>query len=157
MGIQLDVIDKITGRLVAKYESETFFAFHEVGETRPLKSILTILCALAHSIQINAFEDPKTNSIVIDLPVMRDYSFLQAATIENLRSNIGRTNASAKFDIPGIFHRYRLPNHNDSTHLGNGTIVTRPAVLEFELPHKEANIELPRINPKYYGKDYQYA
>lgn len=107
--------------------------------------------------QINSFEDPEDGSIVIDLPFMADYSFLEAARLPNLRANVGRLNTSAKHDIPGTFTRFRLPGYDQPSNNTNGTIVARPAVVDFVINHKTGNIELPCINQAYHGKDYQYA
>jgi torulene dioxygenase len=88
---------------------------------------------------------------------MQDYSFLDAARIPNLRAHMGQPNKTAKHDIPGTFRRYRLPKYANATRCPNGTIETRPAVLDFEIPYKTGNIELPRINQAYHGKPYRYA
>ncbi len=125
------VIHKATGRVTAKYTTETFFAFH----------------------QVNSFEDKETGSIIIDIPTMPTYEFLEATRLENLRTYVGLANDSATHDIPGTFRRYRLPDYAHT----NCPIMTRSAVLEFEIEHKVGNIELPRINQAYYGKAYQYA
>ncbi|RBR25042.1 uncharacterized protein FIESC28_02166 [Fusarium coffeatum] len=86
------VIDPAKGGVVAKYESEdAFFAFHE----------------------INSFENEDGN-IFVDLPTIKDHSFLQAAKIENLRANLmHKAKGSSKNNIAGQFTRYRLPYHSD--------------------------------------------
>lgn len=133
------VVDRYKGGVVSKYEAdEAFFAFH----------------------QINSYEDTD-GSIIIDLPTMEDYSFLEAANIPNLRANVGsRTNGSSSNDVPGSFTRYKLPpasgGHNNTT-FPNGTLVPQRAERVFQLPYQTANIELPRINPAYASKPYQFA
>ncbi|OBT71104.1 hypothetical protein VF21_09515 [Pseudogymnoascus sp. 05NY08] len=127
------VIDKVKGGVVAKYTSETFFAFHE----------------------INSFED-SDGSIVIDLPAMKTNAFLEAARLKNLRTYVGHHNATAPHDLPGTFRRFRLQDYAHGI-LANGTLITRPAVTDFELDFKSGNIELPRFNQAYHGKPYRYA
>ncbi|KFX98243.1 hypothetical protein V490_02393 [Pseudogymnoascus sp. VKM F-3557] len=127
------VVDKVKGGVIAKYTSETFFAFHE----------------------INSFED-SDGSIVIDLPVMKTNAFLEAARIKNLRTYVGHPNATAPHDLAGTFRRFRLQDYAHGIQT-NGTLVTRPAVTDFELDFKSGNIELPRINQAYHGKPYQFA
>ena len=129
------VIDRVKGGLVAKYEApDTFFAFHE----------------------INSFENQE-GDIFIDLPRMEDASFIYNAKVENLRANVG-PNGNAKNDLAGAFTRYRLPYHKPSSCDGkNGTLIARPAEIEFSLPYDLANLELPRINPEHIGKPYRYA
>lgn len=130
------VIDRVKGGVVAKYVSDdAFFAFHE----------------------INSFED-KDGSIIIDLPTMPDYTFLEAANMHNLRANVGsKSNASAKNDIPGSFTRYKLPCVRSNGTTSNGTLAVAKAERVFQLPYKGANIELPRINPQVAGKAYSFA
>jgi hypothetical protein len=112
---------------------------------------------LTFLIQINSFEDHETGSIVIDIPVQPDYSFLEASRLANLRANVGRLNASAKHDIPSTFRRYRLPDYANTTIAANGTSLPRRAILDFEIEYKTGNIELPRINQAYHGKAYRFA
>lgn len=130
------VIDRVKGGVVSKYVSnEAFFAFHE----------------------INSFEEDD-GSIIIDLPIMNDYSFLEAAKVTNLRANVGsKTNASSKNDVPGTLTRYKLPFLGASATHPNGTLAVGKAECVFQLPYGNANIELPRINPNVAGKPYQYA
>lgn len=111
--------------------------------------------ALAHHKQINSFED-SDGSIVIDLPAMKTHAFLEAARLKNLRTYVGHRNATAPHDLAGSFRRFRLQDYAHGF-LPNGKLVTRPAVVDFELDFKHGNIELPRINQAYYAKPYQYA
>jgi torulene dioxygenase len=129
------VIDPVNGGVISKYESEdAFFAFHEV----------------------NSFEDASGN-IYVDLPTMTDYSFLEAAKIENLRANLGsKTNASSKNDLAGSFTRYKLPFY-EINKASDGSLITHTAKIDFQLPYKKANIELPRIDQSLAGKPYRYA
>lgn len=129
------VIDKKNGGVVAKYESEdAFFAFHE----------------------INTFED-EAGDILVDLPTMKDASFLSAAEVPSLRANLGNSDGTSVHDVPGTFTRYRLPNHGKDTKTSNGSLITHTAEVDFALDFKGANIELPRINEKYSGQAYRYA
>ncbi|KAL7935145.1 carotenoid oxygenase [Trichoderma chlorosporum] len=129
------VISKANGTVMAKYTSDSFFAFHE----------------------INSFEDKETESIIIDLPTMPTYEFLEAARLENLRANVGRFNTSAKHDLPCAFSRYRLPGYTKADRMSDGTLIPKPAVLDHQLDQTNGNIELPRINDAYHGLPYQYA
>ncbi|KAF5008938.1 hypothetical protein FDECE_4801 [Fusarium decemcellulare] len=129
------VIDRVKGGVVSKYESEeAFFAFHRA----------------------NSFED-KAGDIYIDIPVMKDASFLTAAHIDNLRANIGTSHGSSKNDIPGTFTRYRLPFQGEDALATNGSLITQTAEVEFTLPYATANIELPRINDEFNGRPYRYT
>ncbi len=130
------VISKTTGGVVSKYVSpDAFFAFHE----------------------INAFEN-STGSLIIDLPTATDYHFLNTANVDNLRANIGsHANGSSYSDIAFNFTRYVLPNHGANAKFANGSLITHPAIKSFSLDYGKHNIELPRINQKYSGKDYRYA
>ncbi|CAH0023697.1 unnamed protein product [Clonostachys rhizophaga] len=99
----------------------------------------------------------KAGNIFVDLPRMNDKSFLSAARIPNLRVNLGTPNATSKNDLAGSFTRYWLPRQCKSSQIGNGTLETTPARIEFSLPYAEANIELPRINPARDGKPYRFS
>ncbi|KAM6529599.1 hypothetical protein FALCPG4_007729 [Fusarium falciforme] len=129
------VIDRVNGGVVAKYESEdAFFAFH----------------------QINSFET-HNGDIYVDLPTKPDASFLSAAEVPNLRANIGTSHGSSKNDIAGTFTRYRLPFLGDNARASNGSLITHTAEVDFTLPYAKANIELPRINEKFYARPYRYT
>lgn len=130
------VISKRDGGVISKYaSSDAFFAFH----------------------QINAFEDT-SGALIIDLPTATDYHFLNSAKVDNLRANVGpNANGSSYNDLTFNFTRYLLPNHGDGATFSNGSLITNPAINLFSLDYQKHNIELPRINSKYYGKTYQYA
>ena len=155
LGTLSDVIEKVSGEVVSKYTTEPFFAFHEVS--LPPVDVSTYYNHSPSSRQSNSFEDPETGSIVIDLPILMNYTFLNAARIPNLRAVVGVPNATATHDIPGIFRRYRLPDFTKSNRTANGTIISRPAVLDFEIEYKTGNIELPRINQAYNNRPYRYS
>jgi torulene dioxygenase len=155
LGTPSDVIDKVSGEVVSKYTTEPFFAFHEVSF--PPMDLSIYYNYSSSSPQSNSFEDSETGSIVIDLPILTNYTFLNAARLPNLRAMVGLPNASATHDIPGIFRRYRLPDFTKTNRTANGTIVSRPAVLDFEIEYKTGNIELPRINQAYNNKPYRYS
>jgi hypothetical protein len=82
---------------------------------------------------------------------MKDYAFLEAARMKNLHTYVGHPNATAPHDLAGTFTRYRLHNYAHGIQ-PNGTVVTRPATVDFKLDFKNGNIELPRINQAYHGK-----
>lgn len=87
---------------------------------------------------------------------MKTNAFLEAARIKNLRTYVGHHNATAPHDLAGTFRRFRLQDYAHGI-LANGTLITRPAVADFELDFKSGNIELPRLNQAYHGKPYRYA
>lgn len=87
---------------------------------------------------------------------MKTNAFLEAARIKNLRTYVGHRNATAPHDLAGAFRRFRLQDYANGIG-ANGTLITRPAVTDFELDFKSGNIELPRLNQAYHGKPYQYA
>ncbi|KAK4500912.1 hypothetical protein PRZ48_009104 [Zasmidium cellare] len=124
------VIDKKNGGVVGKYATEPFFAFHEV----------------------NAYEDPKDNSVVIDLPWYKNYDFLEAARVPNLRANVGIRNGSAAFDLAGTLKCYRLASPGQAP-----PNVTQRATIDFTIPMREGNMELPQINNNYRMRPYRYA
>lgn len=87
---------------------------------------------------------------------MKDYSFLEAARMQNLRTYVGHPNATAPHDLAGAFTRYRLHDYAHGIQ-PNGSLITRPAALDYKLDFSVGNIELPRINQAYHGKSYRYA
>ncbi|CAH0045402.1 unnamed protein product [Clonostachys solani] len=127
------VVDRHNGGIVSKYSiDETFFAFH----------------------QINSFEDDN-GDILIDLPRMDDYFFLDTSMLSTLRS---KTNTTEKFkEMEGEFTRYRLPFVGNGSHSSNGSLITHKASVDFFLPFDEANLEMPRINEALNGRPYRYA
>ncbi len=122
---------KKEGGIVARYSAEPFFAFHSIG----------------------AYEDTADGSIVVDLPWMKNYTFLEAARVKNLRANVGRPNGTNPHDLPATFRRYRLPNVLDQAQGDQ----PREAVFDFELPFGTCNIELPVLNDAYRLKPSRYA
>jgi torulene dioxygenase len=127
------VISKTEGGVVAKYTAPAFYAFHE----------------------INSFEDHE--DIVIDLPWMEDYTWIEGLRMPYFRDNVGHANQTKPImDVQATFTRFRLPGfrHGKSD---NGTLKTREASIDFALPLKENNIELPKINEAYLQKPYRYA
>ncbi|KAK4900157.1 hypothetical protein LTR49_027521, partial [Elasticomyces elasticus] len=95
---------------------------------------------------------------IIDLPTATDYHFLNSAKVDNLHANVGpNANGSSYNDPTFNFTCYLPPNHGAGASFANGSLVTNPAIKSFSLDYQRHNIELPRINSKYYGKAYQYA
>lgn len=121
------MIDKKQGGVEAKYTAEALYTFHGIA----------------------AYEDPTDGSIVIDLPLVKNHDFLNAARVPNLRANVGRLNGNASHDLAGTFKRYRLANVRQGPH--------DKAIIDFEFPFDEFNTELPRQNQAYYAKPYRYA
>ena len=119
------VIDPAKGGVVVKDESEdAFFVPYE----------------------INSFENEDGN-IFVDLPTIKDHSFLQAAKIENLRANLmQKAKGSSKNDLACQFTRYRLPYHSDKG--------KKNSVAKLDFP---CTFELPHINEAHIGKLYRYA
>lgn len=126
------VIPKKEGGVIAKYTTPPFFAFHN----------------------INSFE--QDGDIVLDIAIMPDHTWLNASRLENLRTNIGKPNQTASFDLYSEFRRFRLADFaNGKTE--NGTLVEREATSELQMPFNVGNIELPRVNQAYKNKAYRYA
>ncbi|KIK63352.1 hypothetical protein GYMLUDRAFT_72071 [Collybiopsis luxurians FD-317 M1] len=120
------VIDKKSGGVVAKYKTPPYFCFH----------------------QLNAYDDPATDDIVIDMSVYDDNSIIQHLYLDHLRSSSIKDSA-----LIGRARRFRLPSVISST---SGRKTTREAQVEFTLPLSDS-IELPSINPNYYHRPYRYA
>ncbi|PSN72943.1 RPE65-domain-containing protein, partial [Corynespora cassiicola Philippines] len=126
------VIRKDDGEVVARYTAPAFFTFHE----------------------INSFE--KDGDIIVDLPWMANHTWVEALRLGDFRAHIARSNATASFDVPGTFQRFRLSDFaNGKTE--NGTLKVREALVDFSLRHEVGNIELPKINEEYLHKEYRYA
>ncbi|KIK58658.1 hypothetical protein GYMLUDRAFT_227948 [Collybiopsis luxurians FD-317 M1] len=119
------VIDKKNGGVVAKYKVPPYFCFH----------------------QLNAYDDPENDDIVIDMSVYDDNSIIQHLYLDHLRSSSIKDSA-----LIGRARRFRLP----SVALTSGHKTTHEAQVEFTLPLSDS-IELPSINPKYCNRPYRYA
>ncbi|KII93508.1 hypothetical protein PLICRDRAFT_35731 [Plicaturopsis crispa FD-325 SS-3] len=118
------VIDRYKGGVVAKYHSDPFFAFHS----------------------LNSFDD-EDGSIVIDIACYKNFSNLEALTLESLR-HPSKDSASP---IPTA-RRYRL---RDPSKLDDAS-VSYPATTEFDLG-PSANIELPTVAPSVSSRPYRYV
>ncbi|KAI3611425.1 carotenoid cleavage dioxygenase 1 [Moniliophthora roreri] len=117
------VIDRKNGGIVAKYQSPPFLCFH----------------------QVNAFDDPNTDDIVIDMVVYNDHAVLDALYIDNLCDPTPET----VFRL-GRTRRFRLPSVMEQSE------ETREAIIEFTASEADAT-ELPAINPAFNCKPYRYA
>ena len=95
---------------------------------------------------MNAFDDPKTGDIVIDMSVYPDNKVINLLYLEQLR-NLNETTHM----LMGRARRFRLQNPSDAT--GKDA---RDAVVEFTLPQEEC-IELPVVAPSAYHKPYRFA
>ncbi|KAI3611323.1 carotenoid cleavage dioxygenase 1 [Moniliophthora roreri] len=117
------VIDRKKGGIVAKYESPPFFCFH----------------------QINAFDDPKTDDIVIDMSVYEDNSVIDLLYVDKLRhptpETLFRMGQARRFRLSSVTTPSKKP---------------RKVIVEFTAPEAEG-IELPAIHPAKYHKPYRYA
>ncbi|KAF7798314.1 hypothetical protein EIP86_009535 [Pleurotus ostreatoroseus] len=118
------VVDRKNGGIVSKYKTPPFFCFHH----------------------LNAFDDPKTGDIVIDMSVYPDNKVINLLYLEQLR-NLNETTHM----LMGRARRFRLQNPSDAT--GKDA---RDAVVEFTLPQEEC-IELPVVAPRAYHKPYRFA
>jgi torulene dioxygenase len=88
---------------------------------------------------------------------MEDYTWIEGLRMPYFRDNVGHANQTKPImDVQATFTRFRLPGfrHGKSD---NGTLKTREASIDFALPLKENNIELPKINEAYLQKPYRYA
>ncbi|KAK7047176.1 hypothetical protein VNI00_006842 [Paramarasmius palmivorus] len=117
------VIDRKKGGIVAKYQSPPFFCFH----------------------QINAFDDPKTDDIVIDMSVYEDNSVIDLMYVDKLRNptpeSLFKMGRARRFRLSGITTASKKP---------------RQATVEFTSPVADG-IELPTIHPAKYHRPYRYA
>ncbi|PCH43246.1 carotenoid oxygenase [Wolfiporia cocos MD-104 SS10] len=127
------VIDRINGGIVAKYKTPSFFCFH----------------------QLNAFDDPDTGDVIIDMSVYNDNSVLGLLYVEKLRhldaENQMRMGFARRFRLAAPF---AAPDPASSS-LANAKSV-RNAEIVFTRPQSEC-IELPVIAPRAYHRPYRYA
>ncbi|KIK63401.1 hypothetical protein GYMLUDRAFT_41098 [Collybiopsis luxurians FD-317 M1] len=120
------VIDKKNGGVIAKYKTPPFFCFH----------------------QINAYDDPGKDDIIIDMSVYKDHSVINSLYLDKLRT------LSLENPTPiGRPRRFRLASVTTSPSRGK---TARDAQVEFTLSPSES-IELPTINPSNYHQPYRYA
>ncbi|KAF9070227.1 carotenoid oxygenase [Rhodocollybia butyracea] len=119
------VIDKKNGEVVAKYQTPPFFCFH----------------------QINAFDDPEKDDIIIDMSVYEDHSIIEHLYLDKLRTLSADTTMHM-----GRLRRFCLPSVTSPLSKSK----TRQAHVEFTLPRSES-IELATINPGNYQRTYRYT
>ncbi|EEB90989.1 hypothetical protein MPER_10728 [Moniliophthora perniciosa FA553] len=117
------VIDRKNGGIVAKYQSPPFLCFH----------------------QINAFDDPNTDDVVIDMLVYNDHAVFNALYVDKLRNPTPET----LFRL-GRARRFRLSSVTAPSE------ESREAIIEFTDPEADAT-ELATIHPAYNCKPYRYA
>ncbi|EJU04516.1 hypothetical protein DACRYDRAFT_114822 [Dacryopinax primogenitus] len=115
------VIDRHSGGLVAKYTTPPFFCFH----------------------QLNAYDDPETEDVIIDLAAYPDASFIQLLYVKELRQGLKEQFGKAR--------RYRL---SDPSKTSAATSATREAQVEWTT---DGSIELPTVRPEVYHKPYRFA
>ncbi|KAF9270537.1 carotenoid oxygenase [Marasmius fiardii PR-910] len=118
------VIDKKKGGVVAKYTTPPFFCFH----------------------QLNAFDDPTKDDIVIDMAIYENHSVISNLYLDKL-CNIKSENSMAM----GRARRFRL-----SSITSPKSQRPRAAEVEFTLGQSDS-IELPTINPGNSQRPYRYA
>ncbi|KAI3611427.1 carotenoid cleavage dioxygenase 1 [Moniliophthora roreri] len=117
------VIDRKNGGIAAKYQSPPFFCFH----------------------QVNAFDDPNTDDVVIDMSVYDNITVLDTLYVDKLRDPTPET----LFRL-GRTRRFRLSSVTAPSE------ETREAIVEFTASEADA-IELPTIHPAFNCKPYRYA
>jgi torulene dioxygenase len=97
--------------------------------------------------QINAFDDPAKDDIIIDMSVYEDHSIIQHIYLDKLR-----TLSADNTMHMGRLRRFCLPSVTSSSSKSK----TRQANVEFTLPRSES-IELATINPSNYQHPYRYT
>ncbi|KAL0576582.1 hypothetical protein V5O48_005414 [Marasmius crinis-equi] len=117
------VVDRQKGGVVARYKTPPFFCFH----------------------QLNAFEDPDKDDLIIDMSVYDDHSVIERLYLDQMRNFNADTGM-----IMGRARRFRLSS------VTSGPKFARPAKVEFTLKQDES-IELPTINPDHSHSLYRYA
>ncbi|KIK63398.1 hypothetical protein GYMLUDRAFT_83894 [Collybiopsis luxurians FD-317 M1] len=119
------VIDKKNGGVIAKYKTPAFFCFH----------------------QINAYDDPTSDDIIIDMSVYEDHSVIHSLYLDKLRTPFAKNSEG----LIGRPRRFRLPAVTSST----ADSIAQAEVM-FTLPPSES-IELPTINPAFSHRPYRFA
>jgi len=116
------VIDRHEGGLVAKYTTPPFFCFH----------------------QLNAYDDPLTGEVVIDLCAYKDAGFLKMLYVDSLKKGV------PKEEEPQA-RRYRLADpRKNAPQLPKA----REATVEWT---SDVRLELATIRPEKYHGPYRYA
>ncbi|KAF7975245.1 hypothetical protein HWV62_10104 [Athelia sp. TMB] len=121
------VVDRKNGGVVAKYKTPPFFCFHH----------------------LNAYDDPTTGDIVVDMSVYDDNSVVDLLTLAKLK-NLNTENPM----LLGRARRFRLLS--PSTSSPSKPSDTRAAVVDCTYP-QDQSIELPVVSPALYHKPYRYA
>ncbi|KZO95675.1 carotenoid oxygenase [Calocera viscosa TUFC12733] len=116
------VIDRHAGGLVAKYTTPPFFAFHHM----------------------NAYDDPVSGDVLIDLPFYKDAGLIQRFYVDELRKGFPK-------ESQGQARRYRL---SDPSAPGPAPPAAREAKVDWTA---SAWLELPTIRPDLAGRPYRYA
>ncbi|KAF9818292.1 hypothetical protein IEO21_02920 [Rhodonia placenta] len=119
------VVDRENGGIVARYKTPTFFCFHH----------------------LNAFDDPETGDIVVDMAIYESANILQNLYLDKLRD----LNAQNHMAV-GYARRFRLPSPTSAP----SPDIARDAIVEFTTPQSQS-IELPVVAPASYHKPYRYA
>ncbi|CCM00316.1 uncharacterized protein FIBRA_02346 [Fibroporia radiculosa] len=117
------VVDRKHGGIVAKYKTPPFYCFHH----------------------LNAFDDPATGDVIIDMSIYPDNSIIQLTYLSTLRDLTAHNTP-----ILGIARRFRLPSPTSSV---DGVC---DAIVDYTYP-LEQNIELPVVSPSVYHRPYRYA
>ncbi|KZT63483.1 hypothetical protein DAEQUDRAFT_770558 [Daedalea quercina L-15889] len=123
------VIDRHNGGLVAKYKTDPFFAFH----------------------YLNAYDDPETGDVVIDLSVYPDTTVIDMLYLDKLRKP-----RLERVPWMGRVRRFRLSDPTKASAENQGTTATLDAKVDFTLPQSAA-AELPTLAPGKHHHTYQYA
>ncbi|KZT06918.1 carotenoid oxygenase [Laetiporus sulphureus 93-53] len=119
------VVDRNNGGLVGKYKTPPFFCFHH----------------------LNAFDDPDTGDIVIDMSVYSDNNVINLLYLDKLR-NLNMENHM----LMGRARRFRLPSPARSS----AALQVQDAIVDLTLPQPQS-IELPVVAPSVYHKPYRFA
>ncbi|KAH9911044.1 carotenoid oxygenase [Fomitopsis serialis] len=121
------VVDRHNGGVVAKYKTDPFFAFH----------------------YLNAYDDPETGDVVIDLSVYPNTGVLDMLYLDKMRN----LSPNSK-PWMGRAQRFRL--FDPAKVAEKGSIPVLEAKIDFTVP-QSAGVELPTLAPSKYHRAYQYA
>ncbi|KZT07349.1 carotenoid oxygenase [Laetiporus sulphureus 93-53] len=120
------VIDRMNGGVIAIYKTQPFFCFHH----------------------LNAFDDPATGDVVIDMSVYPNNTIIELTKYASLR-DLGALTTPFTY---ARARRFRLPAPLSSPPQSG----TRDAVVEYTFPI-ERNIELPVVAPRVRNRPYRFA
>ncbi|KZT51841.1 hypothetical protein CALCODRAFT_442462 [Calocera cornea HHB12733] len=119
------VIDRHAGGLLAQYTTAPFFAFH----------------------YMNAYDDPASGDVVLDLPVYPDAGIIRLLYVDELRRGFPKESL-------GCARRYRLPDPAQPA-AGGKKQREREAIVDWT--SADIYLELPTVRPDVAHQPYRYC